>query len=226
MESIYKEEIDNLINSGEKKIVPKLCELAKKNNNDPYIVFRIAVYKYEYGTPSAEDDFINLMNNKDYFYASNYYLGLISIRNKKRNEAIKYLKKVVLKDNKYSIDAKRLLIQEYYVAKDYHTSIYYFNLLEKVKGNDENSYNYAAHSFYEFQMYSDAINAIKEAIKLNPQETKYIKFIERIPADKKNSPLLLELLKEIIPLNTPYTRELRLMVQFPGISSSIFCSIY
>lgn len=212
MENKFQKEIDSIINDGNKKVVPRLYELAKNNDNDPYILYRIAVYKYEYGTPNAEDDFISLLNNKDYYYASNYYLGLINIRNKERNKAIKYLKNTTSKNNEYAIRAMRLLVQEYYVCGDYKTSINYFELLEKYEYNDENSYNYAAHSFKELKMYPSAINAIKNAIKLNTSEPKYINFIKRIPTGKEVNPLLLQLLYEIIPLNTPYTNELKLMV--------------
>ena len=79
MEHPYKKLVDNIINDSEKDKLPRLLELARRCGNDNYILFRIAEYKFKYGT-----HFINL-------------LGLWSYRNGSAN-TINYIKNVSIKE--------------------------------------------------------------------------------------------------------------------------------
>ena len=223
MEHPYKKLVDNIINDSEKDKLPRLLELARRCGNDNYILFRIAEYKFKYGTPGYEQDFFKLINDDKYTDGCNYYLGLINQKRSDHNSALDYFKRAVRKGSIYSVVAARQCLIEYFRLGNYEKAVSIYKQLAAYGKNTEETYNYAANAYLELfnHCYSnlkleycdEAINAIKNAILLNPSNDKYINFIKRIPIEKGNSESILRLINDIKDLESlPYKDELQLLI--------------
>ena len=170
MESIYKDKVEAIINSGDSvyKINNKLTNLIEESNHDGYVIYMTAEYRIENKLRRYKKLLDELVYIDEYYQYANYTLAQIPLNEKNYVKVLDYLSKIIYQKGNYADKARKLYAQILFKKEMYDELL---KLLEytSLKGlENESIYFYSAKVYMIRENTKEAINCLKEAVRIEP----------------------------------------------------------
>lgn len=235
MQEIKKDQIDEIINNEQKSVNEKIIELYRVYNDNqlhPYILFRIAKYKYENCIKGTFKIFKKLaeIDDEEYKTASYYYLVKLALKAGNSKVAALYLNKLngneVETDNNNKEKLNETLNKQYseilYKSGNIKGLLNHYNHLDALNKTTDVDHYYAFKGYLSKGDMTHAIKAIQKAIELNPSNVNYHKdMIDLYLQNKLYSQLLIQINK-ILSLDIDLEDREELKLQIPKITYKMY----
>lgn len=170
MESIYKDRIDEIINSGLSinKINGKLGNLIDESKRDSYVLYRTSEYRIANGLGRYKKLLDELTHYDEYYQYAYYYLGQICYQVKDYKTTMDYYSKIIYQDGTYADMARKIYAKLLFKREMYNELL---KLLEYTEGKglvNESIYYYSSKVYIIRNECKEAIRCLEEAIKIEP----------------------------------------------------------